>query len=49
MLSDGFNPSTPKKKDVKPVTTVLTPLSLPDMLKNVLPPMIGAEEVDGMR
>ncbi len=48
MLSDGFNPSTPKKKVVKPVTTVLPFPSL-HMLNNVLPPMIGAEEVDGMR
>jgi len=48
MLSDGFNPSTPKKKVVKPVTTVLPFPSL-HMLNNVLPPMIGAEEIDGMR
>jgi hypothetical protein len=48
MLCDGFNPSTPKKKVVKPVTTVL-PFSSLHMLKNVLPPMVGAEEVGGMR
>jgi hypothetical protein len=48
MPCDGFNPSTPKKKVAKPVTTVLPFPSL-HMLKNVLTPMIGAEEVDGMR
>jgi hypothetical protein len=48
MPCDGFNPSTPKKKVVKPVTTVL-PFPYLYLLKNVLPPMIGAEEVDGMR
>jgi hypothetical protein len=48
MLCDGFNPFTPKKKVVKPVTTVLPFPSL-HMLKNVLPLMVGAEEVGGMR
>jgi hypothetical protein len=48
MLCDGFNPSTPKKKVVKPVITVVPFPSL-HMLKNVPPPMVGAEEVGGMR